>query len=390
VRAVWSAERAEALARDLGLVGRRVGLGFVITVFVVAYLDYVYRGGRHDKAARDAWAKRQRDLLRYMIKESGQDLAAYARTLRNDLAGQPPSADEVRRRNDELATKLAIVVVRAANEAPLATELMRDLATELGIDRWDELMNKGALELLCVGLDMFLANQPDLPAQEARALGAALGELIGTLLLERKMLPKKWHKPTGYRPIDRAVRDTLKGGTLSALREFARFPLEELRKGIATVAKDLPSLPSNNADVFERVQRKETLYGDSIRQLREEERRLSASLVHLVADATLPDRIAEVVQRAQSGEYPPDVDALRAGEDPLWPRDVIVFVLSVWLHVATVEMLRVFEVLEDSTPYDGHFRLATLLEIAGLQVSLDDKTVEELRTTFEWKRSGAA
>jgi len=53
------------------------------------------------------------------------------------------------------------------------------------------------------------------------------------------------------------------------------------------------------------------------------------------------------------------------------------------LRVRLLQLRSAFEVLEDTAPYAGDFKRANLLEIGGLQVSLDDKTVQALRVTFE-------
>ena len=53
------------------------------------------------------------------------------------------------------------------------------------------------------------------------------------------------------------------------------------------------------------------------------------------------------------------------------------------MRVRLLQLRSAFEVLEDTAPYAGDFKRANLLEIGGLQVSLDDKTVQALRVTFE-------
>ena len=46
------------------------------------------------------------------------------------------------------------------------------------------------------------------------------------------------------------------------------------------------------------------------------------------------------------------------------------------MRVGLLQLRSAFEVLEDTAPYAGDFKLAALLEIGGLQVSLDDKTAQ--------------
>lgn len=38
--------------------------------------------------------------------------------------------------------------------------------------------------------------------------------------------------------------------------------------------------------------------------------------------------------------------------------------------------------IEDDTPYNQKFKLSDLLDIIGLDIALDDKTVGDLRTKF--------
>jgi hypothetical protein len=42
--------------------------------------------------------------------------------------------------------------------------------------------------------------------------------------------------------------------------------------------------------------------------------------------------------------------------------------------------------MDDATPFGGEFRLATLLEVLGLDVSLDDPAVKAARVEFERRR----
>jgi hypothetical protein len=379
---VWSAARAQAAANGIAALGRSVGLGFLVLLFVVVYFDYVYRSGKADKKARDEWAKAQRDLLQLMIKETGADLVAYAKGLRDDGPGADTLA--VRARNDALAASIAAAVAKAPTEAPGVVEIIRHILGELGIDNVQELLDLGVMEVMSHGFDAMLANHPGLAATHARALGDAIGELIGTIFLERTILPKKWRNSsvTGNRDVDRAIRRTLAGGTSKALWELAKAPIAELRKTIPALAKSLVEPKSDTPALFETVRREETWYRDLLADLLESEKELSAALSTLAIDETLQTRLAAVTQRAAT-ESPPGVEALLEGDDPLWPRDAMTFVLGSWQRVGLLQLLRAIETLEDAAAYGGHFKLTTLLEIAGMQVGLDDKTAAELRVTFE-------
>lgn len=86
---------------------------------------------------------------------------------------------------------------------------------------------------------------------------------------------------------------------------------------------------------------------------------------------------------ATATEEPPLIEDVTAGDGGGWPRDAILFVLQTWLHVGLLHVLRAFDVLERDAEYDGKFRLSTLLEIAGIDVSLDDDTARRLAVAFE-------
>jgi hypothetical protein len=385
LKAVWTPQLAETAGVALVLVGRDLAIAMVVTVFVLAYTDYVVREGRRDQAKRDAWVRSQRDALKFMIKETGEELADYAEALREDLTGStPPSSDLVRERNDRLAAAIASAVIKAPTEAPGAMEIFREVFAELGIDSWEELMGMGFLELVARGYDAFTAAHPDFEVKAAKVIGEALGEFVGTIFLERAVMPEKWRKQkiTGNKMFDKSIRKVLGGGTAPALWKLARVPLDELRKLVATTKDDLRSLPSDTPDVFERVQRDDTMYRDLLRELMRHENELGDSLGRLALDEELPGRIRDLVGRVET-DAPPDVATLLEIDDPDWPRDALLFVLQTWLRVAMTQLLRAFDVLEDSEPFGGEFRLATLLEIVGLEVGLDDKTAAALAVKFE-------
>lgn len=66
-------------------------------------------------------------------------------------------------------------------------------------------------------------------------------------------------------------------------------------------------------------------------------------------------------------------------QDPRWPRQAVLFVLTVLLHFGLREILEVFALIEESAPYGGHFRIAQIFELLGLDVAVEDKTVAQLR-----------
>jgi hypothetical protein len=384
LRAVWTPAFALAAAAGLIVLGRSLGIALIICLVVVFYVDYIYRSGKIDQAKRDVWARHQRAVFKLMIKETGADLAAHADALREDLAGPPRSADEVRARNDRMAASIVAAVMKAPTEAPGVMDMLQEILAEIGIDNWKELSELGFLEVLGRGWDAFARANPHLAAEKAHVLGLALGELIGTFFLQRAMLPERWRKGpiVGSRPIDKSIRKVVAGGTVGALWKFAKAPIDELMKSVSSALSGIREASTEHGDLFERVQHDDTRYRDFLQDLIKDERDLASSLGTLAVDASLPDRLRAIAARA-STELPPDIEDVRAGEVAGWPRDALLFALQTWLDVGLLHILRAFDVLEDDAPFDGKFRLATLLEIAGLDVSLDDETARAVAATFE-------
>lgn len=383
LRLVWTPQFALAAASGLILLGRSLGLALIICLIVVFYVDYIYRSGKVDQAKRDLWARHQRTVFKLMIKETGADVAAHAEVLREDLSGPPRSADEVRARNDRLAASIVEAVMKAPTEAAGVMDMLQEILAELGIDNWKELSELGLVDVLGLGWDAYVRAHPHLAAEKARVLGEALGELIGTFFLQRAMMPARWRKGpiTGSRAVDRALRKAVAGGTAGALWKFAMAPLEEIWKSIPRSLDSFRDPATESADLFERVQHEDTRYNDFLHDLIEDERKLARASATLAIDSSLPDRIRAVTLRAAT-ELPPDIEDVLRGEVEGWPRDALLFVLQSWLHVGLLHVLRAFDVLENDAPFGGKFRLSSLLEIAGLDVSLDDETARAVAVAF--------
>lgn len=383
LRAVWTPEFAIAARAAFTFLGRWLGLALLICLMVVVYVDYVYGSGKIDQVKRDTWARHQRDVLKLMIKETGADLAAYAEVLREDLSGSPPDDAAVRARNDRLAASIVAAVMKAPTEAPGMMDLLREILAELGIDNWQELADLGIMELLGRGWDSVLQQHPGLMAEEARTLGEALGELIGTFFLERAMMPARWRKGsiTGNAAVDKSVRKSLAAGTVPALWKFARSLLTQLAGFVPRMVDDVREAATEHGALFERVRHADSRYQDFLKDLIQDERQLANATGALAMDPTLPQRLREIAARAAT-ESPPGFDEILSAEVEGWPRDAVLFVLQTWLHVGLLHILRAFDLLEDDAPFQGKFRLSTLLEIAGLDVSLDDKTAAALAVTF--------
>ena len=219
--------------------------------------------------------------------------------------------------------------------------------------------------------------------QRATAERVRLHQRVGRAL-HRAMMPERWRKGaiTGSRAVDKSIRTVVTGGTVQVLWKFARAPLDELKRKVPQMVSGLGEAASEHAGLFERVQRGDTRYRDFLQDLIQDERDLARSTAQLAKDRTLPDLLKQIAERART-EEPPLIEDMLAGDVEGWPRETLLFVLQTWLHVGLLHVLRAFEVLESDAEYGGKFRLATLLEIAGLDVSLDDDTARELAVTFE-------
>ena len=373
---VWTDDRARALAQAFGLLGQRAGLAFLLALVVAVYVDEVSRTDT-DREKRDLWARKQSELLQYMIKETGADIAAYAEVLHEEAKGRPSDPAVLRQRNERIASRMADAIARAPREAPVVAETLREFLAELGIKNWDELTRLGLVELLALGVDAWLARHPDFLPHEARVLGTAVGELIGTIFLERAVMPAKWRKVK-----DPRIRGLVAGGTARALLHFVRHPVDRILEHLGGRAN--PTSGHAARDLFEWADGPDTAYREVLNEALAHNDALSHSLLQLAEDASLAERIRVMAVRARS-QTPPTVAAFtNAGlEDPAWPRDAVTFLLSSWLQAGIQQIFWAYETLEDRSRYENNFRLATLLEILGLDVQLDDIVVSKLTTEFD-------
>lgn len=384
--AVWTDERARKAAEAFNKIGRHVGMAFLIILFVFVYVDYVYRSRHKTKNELDEWAKKQRDAFVWTVKNTGNDIADYARDLRKELLDtvKPPDPVVVRQRNEKLSGKLAGAARSGIAAVPAIAEVLQTLLAELGIDSWDELKSRGLLELLSDGFEVVLQKHPGLKPEEARAIGEAIGELIGAIALGRKIVPAHLRKNVGMfrgEPHEKALKKALDDGTLRGLWRLAMTPLKALREALPGVVRGLRDTADEHQGKFDQTMKKETSYRDFLRDLVEDNKNLLKILADLAIDDTLEAKIRELVMRVQT-EKPPDIATLLKTDDPLWPRNAVLFVLTVWLHFGLREVLEVFALVEDSAPYDGHFRIAQIFELLGLDVALDDKTVAQLKSVI--------
>ncbi|MBE7450919.1 MAG: hypothetical protein HS111_19120 [Kofleriaceae bacterium] len=208
-------------------------------------------------------------------------------------------------------------------------------------------------------------------------LGTAVGEPIGTIFLERAVMPAKWRKVK-----DPRIRGLVAGGTARALLHFVRHPVDRILEHLGGRAN--PTSGHAARDLFEWADGPDTAYREVLNEALAHNDALSHSLLQLAEDASLAERIRVMAVRARS-QTPPTVAAFtNAGlEDPAWPRDAVTFLLSSWLQAGIQQIFWAYETLEDRSRYENNFRLATLLEILGLDVQLDDIVVSKLTTEFD-------
>src|SRR5262249_40233823 len=82
VKTIKVLERAQAqkIADQLKSLGEYVGIGFLVIIFVVVYVNFLVTAKQSDL---DDWVDRQRKTLQHMIKETGDAVATYLTDLRD-------------------------------------------------------------------------------------------------------------------------------------------------------------------------------------------------------------------------------------------------------------------------------------------------------------------
>jgi hypothetical protein len=109
-----------------------------------------------------------------------------------------------------------------------------------------------------------------------------------------------------------------------------------------------------------------------------DEDELAHRIMKLADTAGLDERLNTVLMSATAG-LPPAVADLLKKENPEWPADAVMFVLLVWLRLGLRKLLEAFNLIEESAPYAGEFKLRDLIGIIGLDVPLDDETLKSLK-----------
>lgn len=387
LRVVLVDDRARMVARQFAQLSEYVGFAFVIILFVVVYLDWVYR--ERPGLVIDKWIQKQRKTLQWMVIHTGDEIVSYAqelqadlRSLAHDLGGE--AAGRAVRKHDEKLSKAIVGKLHdGVTTLPAIADFLQHLLEEMGITNWEELKNLGFTELMARGISA-------LPTQgllndQLEKFGEALGELIGTIMLERRIVPEgvaKRSKFMGMGPPD-AIKGALAGGTWRALLKFAIYPLKNLGDVPADMKRSLDDAGGLHTKRFSKSNHRDTSYRDLLRDLLGDEDELVRRLARLADDASLPTKLQRLLASARiQDKLPPTLDSLLKNEDADWPSDAIMFILYTWLRMGLHHILEAFKLIEDDAPYAGQFKLSQLLDIIGLDIALDDKTLAALKGTF--------
>src|SRR5206468_2646899 len=145
----------------------------------------------------DAWVDRQRKTLQHMIKETGDEVAHYLDGLRADLAalkasGTPVTPEVLHKHDEKLRQVIKDKLSKGAHDVAGVADFLVLLLREMGVDNWQELRKLEIEDLLARGWDA-LPKATLLP-EVAEKLGHALGELAGTIILERRLTPDSVRK----------------------------------------------------------------------------------------------------------------------------------------------------------------------------------------------------
>jgi len=385
LRAVLVDQRARLVADQLSRLSQYVGVAFLIILFVIVYLDFVMS---HETSKIDAWVDKQRKTLQYMVKETGAQFSGYIDDLRADIAhlradGKEVTPEVLHRHDEKLSTLVTGTLAKGAREVAGVTDFLVLLLREMGIENWDDLKKHSITDLMAGGFAALPTS--DLVPDIAHKLGAALGEFIGTIMLERRMVPEsvRTNKSAFYgrRPAD-AAYGALAGGTWRALWHSMIHPFKDLHDLPDAMKRSLEASQGLKSSPFSKSKHSDTAYRDLLRDLIGNEDELARRLIKLADDEGLKLRFDTMVASAVADELPPHVGDLLKADNPNWPSDAVMFVMFTWLRVGMHQILKAFDMLEDGKLYEHKFKLAELIGIIGLDVSLDEQTLETLRAVF--------
>jgi hypothetical protein len=390
LRLVLTDKRAALVADQLGRLGQYVGIAFLVILFVIVYLDFAMT---HETSKLDKWVDKQRKALQYMVRETGAQFSAYIDDLRADIArlranGVEPTPDVLHAHDEKLAALVTGTLAKGAREVAGVADLLVLLLREMGIKDLDDLQRKSFTDLMAGGFAALPMSGlvPDI----AHKLGAVLGEFVGTIMLERRIVPKGVSENAkGFynRSPSKAVQTALAGGTWRALWRSVLHPFMDLTNLPDAMKRSFEASQSGQPSAFTKGQHAKTAYHDLLRDLIGDDDELAHRLLRLIDDEGLKLRFDTMVTSAAADALPPAVGDLLKGDNLHWPSDAVMFILYSWMRIGLRQVLQAFEMLEDDKPYAGKFKLAELIDIMGLDVSLDDKTLERLRAVLTRQKS---
>jgi hypothetical protein len=388
LRTVLTDNRARLVVQQLDRIGQHVGTGFLIILFVVVYLDWVYRS--RPGLAADKWVDQQKKTLHWMVTHTGDEIVNYAKELRNDLlpvgtdARSPAATAAVRKHDQHLTTVVTGTLRDGVATLPAIADFLQMLLARMGIHNWQELRDLGFTEVMTRGVGALTT--PGFKADQARKLGAAFGELVGTIMLERRIVPDSVKANTGLlfdrRQTARATKTALAGGTWRALWRFAIYPFEHLGDLPGSLRRGLEEQGVQNDHRLARVQHRDTAYRDFVQSLVADEEELARRIAKLAMDEGLETKLRTMISSAAANVLPPSLAELTKTESAEWPSEAIMFLLYCWLRLGLRQLGEMFNLIQDDQPYGKVFRLADLLEIMGLDVAVDDQTLTSLKATF--------
>ncbi len=396
VHAVQVLENAEAqrIADQLSKFGDEAGIGFLVILFVVVYVNFLVTSEKKDL---DAWVDRQRQALQHMIKETGHDIADYLDGLRADLdelKGAPVTPEVLHKHDEKLRQVIKDRLSKGAHEVTGVADFLVRILREMGVENWEELRKLDIEDLLARGWSA-LPKTTLLP-EVAEELGHALGELAGTIMLERRLTPDSVRKGSGLiygrRPHDMATT-ALKGGIWRALWRFVLFPFQDLSSLSEPMRKALESqqvgaATSAGGATFSKISHGDSAYRQLLLDLLGDSDEISRRIIKLAGDKGLKDGINTLVTSA-ADKLPPHFGELIKSEDPKWPADAVMFVLYAWLRIGMQHLLSVFELIHDDKPFGGKFKIADLLDVLGIDVDLKDKEALALKALTSFTRRQA-
>jgi hypothetical protein len=385
LRVVLTDQRARLVADQLGKLGQDVGIAFLVILFVVLYLDFAMT---HEPSEVDAWVEKQRKALQYMVRETGAKFSRYIDDLRADIAklradGKEVTPKVLHAHDEKLAALVTGTLAKGAREVAGIADLLVLLLRQMGIKDLDDLERKSFTDLMAGGfaalpLDGLI---PDI----AHKLGGILGEFIGTIMMERRIVPESVEaKSKGFynRTPSKAASTALAGGTWRALWRSVIHPFRDLGNLPDAMKRSLEASQGKQPSGFSKGQHRDTAYLDLLRDLIGDEDELAHRLLRLVDDEGLKLRFDTMVTSAASGALPPAIGDLLKDDNVHWPSDAVMFLMFSWMRIGLRHVLKAFDMLEDDELYGGKFKLAELIDIMGLDVALDEKTLERLRSVL--------